>query len=99
ADAQAVLRADPNDPNQLDTSGLELNPPHHPDGIACSSGAEAPEWAASFFYPPPYDKTPVPTPNGGRNSGQPTFTPTSVVAATATRTPTPTRGLPNSVTP
>jgi hypothetical protein len=31
ADAQAVLRADPNDPNKLDTDRP------HPDGIACES--------------------------------------------------------------
>lgn len=31
ADAQAVLRADPTDPNQLDTDRP------HPDGVACES--------------------------------------------------------------
>jgi hypothetical protein len=74
AEAQAVLRADANDPNKLDIS--TASSATTPDGIACNTTADAPEWGASFFYPEPYDKTPVPTPNGGRKTS-PTFTPTT----------------------
>ena len=55
--AQAVLRADPSDPNQLDAGSPQWS--NIPDGIACDSSYEAPEWAAGFFYPPPLDMTPV----------------------------------------
>ena len=100
ADAQAVLWADPNDPNKLDTAGLELNPPYAPDGIACRNRVEAPEWAASLYGADPHNYTPVPTPPGGRKSGVPaaTYTPTPGQQATPTRTGTPVRGLPTSVT-
>jgi len=59
ANAQAVLRVDPSDPNRLDTSSPQW--PNVPDGVACSNGYEAPEWAAAFFYPEPLDSTPVAT--------------------------------------
>jgi len=60
ADAQAVLRADPSDPNKLDISGpSDMNTPN---GIACDSKWDAPEWAASFYYPAPMDTSPVPRP-------------------------------------
>lgn len=65
AQAQAVLRADPNDPNRLDTSSPQSA--SVPDGIACSSSFEAPEWAQGFYYPEPHDRVPVPTPSPGRH--------------------------------
>jgi hypothetical protein len=62
ADAQAVLRygfrrGGEGDPNKLDTHNPTTGPV--PDGIACNTGAEAPEWAAGFYYPEPHDRTPV----------------------------------------
>jgi hypothetical protein len=65
AQTQAVLRADPNDPNRLDISSVRAT--YVPDGIACNSSLDAPEWSASFYFPQPYDLTPVPTPVGGRH--------------------------------
>jgi hypothetical protein len=98
ADTQAVLAADPNDPNQLDISGKEAaTAPHAPDGIACDSGVDAPEWASMFYYPEPWNKTPVPTPNGGRKPSS-TVVPVTPTATPAGPTPTPVRGLPTSVT-
>jgi hypothetical protein len=62
AQAQQVLRygfqIGVGDPNKLDTHNPSTGP--QPDGIACNTGAEAPEWSQSFFWPPPLDKTPVP---------------------------------------
>jgi hypothetical protein len=84
ADAQSVLRygfqIGVGDPNKLDT-GSPQNP-NVPDGVACSSSYEAPEWAASFYYPEPHDKTPV-----ARPGVAPTNTP--IPPATATWTPSP----------
>ncbi|MCC6177051.1 MAG: hypothetical protein IT305_17215 [Chloroflexi bacterium] len=59
ADAQAVLRADVSDPNRLDTSNPQSATT--PDGIACATSYEAPEWASWFYYPEPHDMTPVAT--------------------------------------
>jgi hypothetical protein len=58
AQAQAVLRADHTDPNKLDISGPAN--PNAPDGIACNTAIDAPEWGQMFYFPEPYDKTPVP---------------------------------------
>lgn len=57
ANAQAVLRADPNDPNKLDS---------FVDGVACGGVEAANDGVNSGAMPGPYDGTPVPTPNGGR---------------------------------
>jgi len=73
AQAQAILRADPNDPNRLDTHrpsapGSAVYVPT-PDGIACNTRPEAPGWwaAPGGYRPPlPQDFGPVPTPVGGR---------------------------------
>jgi hypothetical protein len=54
ADAQAVLRADPTDPNKLDT-----NPK---DGLACGGVEAATDGVAGGVMPPPYDTTPVQRP-------------------------------------
>jgi hypothetical protein len=90
AEAQTVLRENPNDPNKLDI-GSSTSPTNQPDGIACNSSADAPEWASWFFYPEPYDKTPVPTPNGGRGNA-PTYTPTTNSQPTSTPIPGATTG-------
>jgi hypothetical protein len=89
-DAQSVLKKGielgQGDPNLLDTHSPrgEAFPP---DGIACNTAWEAPEWASFFYYPEPHDmtpvaRTPVPTP-------MPTRTPTPGAATTQTPTPTP----------
>jgi hypothetical protein len=84
AEAQAVLRDDPNDPNKLDTYN-HVTAKNEPDGIACRDSIEAPEWGQMFFFPEPYNFTPVPTPQGGRKTS-PTYTPTSNSVATSTPT-------------
>ena len=57
ADAQAVLRLDASDPNKLDVSGPSNQ--NAPNGIACDSKWDAPEWAQWCYYPAPLDLTPV----------------------------------------
>jgi hypothetical protein len=52
AQAQAVLRADPTDPNRLDT-----NPR---DGLACGGMEASADGVAGGFMPPPFDGTRVP---------------------------------------
>jgi hypothetical protein len=47
------------DPNKLDTNDAQGR---GPDGIACNTKFEAPEWADSMYWPEPLDRTPVPTP-------------------------------------
>ena len=59
ANAQAVLRADPSDPNKLDVSNPQS--PTRPDGIACNTQWDAPDWSRAFYFPSPYDLTPVAT--------------------------------------
>lgn len=54
ANAQAVLRADPSDPNRLDT-----NPR---DGLACGGPEAAQDGVAGGFMPPPFDSMRVPRP-------------------------------------
>ena len=54
ADAQAVLRADPNDPNRLDA-----NPR---DGLACGGLEASQDGVGGGFMPPPGDGTLVPRP-------------------------------------
>lgn len=76
AAAQAVLRADPSDPNKLDISSPSNQ--NAPDGIACNTMWDAPEWAAMFYYPEPHDLTPVPrgtSGSGGSNGANATPTP------------------------
>jgi hypothetical protein len=62
AQAQAVLRTGfqnrRGDENKLDISSAQSQTT--PDGVACNSQWDAPEWAASFFFPEPHDLTPVP---------------------------------------
>ena len=54
ANAQAVLRADPTDPNRLDTDPR--------DGLACGNAEAERDGVAGGFMPPPFDPTRVPRP-------------------------------------
>ena len=62
ANAQAVLRlgfqTGRGDENKLDVSSPTI-PLNVPNGVACDSSTDAPEWGQWFYFPEPYDKTPV----------------------------------------